>query len=51
MLRAVLPSVFPADGRAWQPGVLDRKGYEETAKWLIELRQVKGAPAYEDFTR
>jgi len=51
MLLAVLPSVFPADGKAWQPGVLDRKGYEETRGWLVDLEQVKRAPTYEEFTR
>jgi len=51
MLRAVLPSIFPEDGTSWKPGILSRKQYEETRKWLLRLEVIRRAPTYEEFLR
>ncbi len=51
MLRRLLPSIFPADGVSWTPGVLSKDRYDETAHWLVTLGFVRAAPPYEKFVR
>ena len=51
MLLRLLPSIFPADGKSWTPGVLAKDRYDETARWLVELGFVRSAPPYETFVR
>lgn len=47
MLEAILEAVYPADGAAWDPGVLSEKSYEEA---LAIMNLADAAPAYGDFT-
>jgi NitT/TauT family transport system substrate-binding protein len=51
MLDHLIQSVFPKKEGEWKPGVLPRKSYEETKRWLVELDVIKGAPPYEEFVK
>jgi NitT/TauT family transport system substrate-binding protein len=51
MLRSVLPSVLPGGEKPWEPGVLRRDAYDAARKWLLDLGEVKAAPAYEELVR
>jgi NitT/TauT family transport system substrate-binding protein len=62
MLRVVLESIFPAGeppsparggGAAPAPAfdVVARPAYDETARWLLDLKALRSVPSHEEFTR
>jgi NitT/TauT family transport system substrate-binding protein len=49
MLRVLIPSIIPAGNAAWKAGVLAPDAYERTARWLLDLGEIRRLIPFADF--